>query len=132
MTTESPKPIILRTRELQKNGGPHEQRKSATLNDIGATNSSNLSGLKSSHIGKDRHEPQHSIEMKNLSSKSSHSKSHKPHSMTPKNSDETDIVSIGGEEFPEQTLQSIRDELRSIVNSSKSPSRTKSSLADIS
>jgi hypothetical protein len=44
--------------------------------------------------------------MKNLSSKSSHSKSHKPHSMTPKNSDETDIVSIGGEEFPEQTLQS--------------------------
>ncbi|XP_071120367.1 uncharacterized protein [Mytilus edulis] len=142
LTTEPPKPILLRTMDLDKSGGPHEHRKSGNyepnrstmLNDIGATKSSNLSGLKSSHIGS-KGPSQQSVEMKNLNGNVSHSKPHRPHSKTSKDMDETDIVTTNlsqREATPDQTIQSIRDELRSIVNSNKTPSKTRHSMADIS
>ncbi|XP_052064454.1 uncharacterized protein LOC127704446 isoform X3 [Mytilus californianus] len=142
LTTEPPKPILLRTMDLDKSGGPKEHRKSGNyepsrstmLNDIGATKSSNLSGLKSSHIGS-KEPSQQSVEMKNLNGNVSHSKPHRPHSKTSKDMDETDIVTTNLSQkvaTPDQTIQSIRDELRSIVNSNTSPSKTRHSMADIS
>ncbi|CAC5414456.1 unnamed protein product [Mytilus coruscus] len=142
LTTEPPKPILLRTMDLDKSGGPKEHKKSGNydpsrstmLNDIGATKSSNLSGLKSSHIGS-KEPSQQSVEMKNLNGNVSHSKPHRPHSKTSKDMDETDIVTTNlsqKEATPDQTIQSIRDELRSIVNSNTTPSKTRHSMADIS
>lgn len=141
LTTEAPKPIILRTRELDQTGSlngmeGYQNGRSTMFNDIGATNSSNLSGLKSSQIGKARpSDSQQGVEMQNLNGKVSHSKQHRPPSKMSNVPDETDIVTTSlysNTEPPEQTIKSIRDELHSIVNSNKPPPKGRQFLTDIS
>ena len=143
MTTDPPKPIILRTRDLIKEGqdvrksGPSyiDSSKPYLNNGFGSHGEESVDKLKSSHIGsKDKKSERKSgggVEMKTLNGDllaSKVSQKHQtPNKRTPTGEDVTDVVSksIHAGQTPDQTIRSVRNELQGMKSVGNSNSTRK-------
>ncbi|KAK3101587.1 hypothetical protein FSP39_004668 [Pinctada imbricata] len=134
MTTDPPKPIILRTRELIKEG--QEVRKSGQNfvdsskpylnNGFGTHGEGTIDNLKSSHIGgRDKKSSKKSasgVEMRSLNgdllANKVSQKHQAPNKRTPQGEDVTDVVSksIHAGQTPDQTIRSVRNELQGMTH----------------